>query len=127
MQPRLQSVLKRYWIAVLWAGLIALQVRSGALPAGRAAADLSIYADALATGWQDWSWDTTVNRSNAAPVHSGTASIAVTYDKAWGGLYLHANAVSISAYDTLQFWLHGGVQAASASRSASTFTAARAR
>ncbi len=116
MRPRLQSVLKRYWIAMLWAGLIALQVRSGALPASRAspaqgaraAADLSIYADTLAAGWQDWSWDTTDNLSNAAPVHSGTASIAVTYNKAWGGLYLHANAVSISAYDTLQFWLHGG-------------------
>jgi hypothetical protein len=51
---------------MLWAGLIALQVRSGALPAGRAspaqgvraAADIPIYADALAAGWQDWSWDT---------------------------------------------------------------------
>ena len=67
-----------------------------------------VYADALASGWQDWSWDTTVNRSNTTPVYSGTASIAATYTAAWGGLYLHADSVDISAYDTLQFWLHGG-------------------
>lgn len=73
-----------------------------------AAADLPVYTDALASGWQDWSWDTTVDRSNATPVHSGTASIAATYTAAWGGLYLHANSLDISAYDTLRFWLHGG-------------------
>ncbi len=73
------------------------------------AADLVVYADALASGWQDWgSWNTTVDYSNSTPVHGGTASIAATYTGAWGGLYLHANSVSLSGYDTLRFWLHGG-------------------
>ena len=101
---------------VKWITLIALLALSGASLAGppspthgvRAAADLPVYADALASGWQDWSWDTTVNLANAVPVYSGTASIAATYTSAWGGLYLHANSADISAYDTLQFWLHGG-------------------
>ena len=99
-----------------WITLVALLVLMGTMAAGlpgsaksvRAAADLPVYADALASGWQNWSWDTTVNLSNAAPVYSGTASIAATYTSAWGGLYLHANSADISTYDTLQFWLHGG-------------------
>ncbi len=102
---------------VKWITLIALLVLSGASLTGLsgqarptwAAADLTVYADALASGWQDWgSWDTVVNYSNATPVHGGTASIAATYTAAWGGLYLHANSVNVSAYDTLRFWLHGG-------------------
>jgi hypothetical protein len=78
------------------------------LQPGWAAADLVVYADALASGWQDWSWGTTCDFSRASPVHSGSASLAVTYTAAWGGLYLHANAVDLSAYDTLRFWVHGG-------------------
>jgi uncharacterized repeat protein (TIGR01451 family) len=75
---------------------------------GLAPADVVVYDDGLASGWVDWSWGTTVDRSNTSPVHSGTASIAVTYTAAWGGLYLNASSVDISAYDTLRFWLHGG-------------------
>ncbi len=57
----------------------------------RAAGDVMIYADALNPGWQNWSWDSTVSFANATPVHSGSASIAVTFTAAWGGLYLHAD------------------------------------
>ncbi len=38
------------------------------LPIGRAAAaDLPIYADALASGWADWSWGSTRNLAATAP------------------------------------------------------------
>ena len=49
----------------------------------QAPTDYYIYTDALASGWQDWSWHTTVDLSNASPVHSGTASIAATYEEEW--------------------------------------------
>ncbi|MBN1890706.1 MAG: glycoside hydrolase family 44 protein [Thermoflexales bacterium] len=71
-------------------------------------ADLVVYTDAPDTSWDDWSWDTTRDFSHADPVHSGDAAMAVTYTRAWGGLYLHAHALSLSGYDTLRFWLHGG-------------------
>jgi hypothetical protein len=72
-------------------------------------APLSIYDDALNTGWQDWSWNTTVNLNNSAPVHGGSHSVAATYLKAWAGLYLHADpAVNLAGYDTLRFYIHGG-------------------
>lgn len=72
-------------------------------------ADSPIYTDTLATGWEDWSWDTTRNASNMAPVHSGGTSYAVEHTAAWAGFYLHADpAVSTAGYTHLRFWLHGG-------------------
>jgi hypothetical protein len=42
-------------------------------------------------------------------VHTGNASISVTYTKAWAGLYLHSAApTSTAEYDLLRFWIHGG-------------------
>jgi len=71
--------------------------------------DITVYADNLASGWDNWSWNSNLNFSNTSPVHNGSYSLAVTYTQAWAGLYLHANALDLSAYDTLRFWLHGGV------------------
>jgi hypothetical protein len=73
-------------------------------------ANASVYTDALANGWQDWSWGgVTRNFANAAPVHSGTASIAVTYTGSWSGLQLGGlSALDVSTLDTFRFFVHGG-------------------
>jgi hypothetical protein len=72
-------------------------------------ADLSIYADALASGWQDWSWGSTRNFSASSPVHGGSNSLAVTLADAWGGLYLHPDLpIDTYGYSELVFWIHGG-------------------
>jgi hypothetical protein len=71
--------------SVLCGGVLALASSVGTL----AAAEILIYSDALASGWANWSWSTAVTFSNASPVHAGAASMAVTYQAAWGGLYLH--------------------------------------
>ncbi len=92
------------WITLVGAGLMsAPTVHSAPL------ATLTIYADALDSGWANWSWDTTVNLNNTTPVRAGNRSIAVTYTAGWAGLYLHAApAINLSAYQTLRFWAHGG-------------------
>jgi len=78
-------------------------------PAVRAAADRAIYGDALAAGWQNWSWNTGVNFAAASPVHAGSHAIAVTYQQAWAGFYLHLDGgVDAGAYTHLRFWIHGG-------------------
>jgi hypothetical protein len=75
----------------------------------QAAEGLVVYEDALEPGWQDWgSWGTTRDYANGSPVYAGSASIAATYTAAWGGLYVHADSIDLSGYDTLRFWLHGG-------------------
>lgn len=71
--------------------------------------DVIVYDDALASGWVDWSWNTGVNFQNASPVHTGNHSLAITYNAAWAGLYLHVNStLNGHAFTALRFWIHGG-------------------
>ncbi len=65
-----------------------------------------VYTDALASGWQNWSW-ATVNLNNSTPVQSGTASISVSAGP-WQALYLHHDAFDSSLYGSLVFWINGG-------------------
>src|SRR5438552_19156310 len=66
-----------------------------------------VYADALAAGWADWSWGTTVYFTNASPVYAGTASLKVV-QSAWGELSLHHASITSNAYRFLEFQIHGG-------------------
>jgi glycosyl hydrolase family 44 len=76
-----------------------------ALPAS--AAPLVIYADALAAGWQDWSW-ATHNLGQTGTVHGGTKAISMQPDN-WEAVYLHNDAgIDVAAYDALEVWVHGG-------------------
>ena len=71
--------------------------------------DVIVYDDVLASGWVDWSWNTGVNFQNASPVHTGNHSLAITYNAAWAGLYLHVNStLNGHAFTALRFWIHGG-------------------
>lgn len=71
---------------------------------------LDVYRDAVAAGWQDWSWGgVTRDFARSSPVHAGTASIAVTYTAGWSGLQLGRNdPVDTTGFDVLRCWVHGG-------------------
>src|SRR6188768_4523273 len=73
-----------------------------------AATDRVIYDEALAAGWQNWSW-ATVDLASTANAHTGAVSIAVT-PAAWSALYLRsADApVDTNGYLNFTFWVHGG-------------------
>ncbi len=82
---------------------------------------LVIYEDGLSTGWQNWSWNSTINFANKAPVQAGPRSMAVNYTSGWGGVSLRAptNINNPSAtYSAISFWVHGG----SATRSLRIYT-----
>lgn len=72
--------------------------------------DVTVFGDALAGGWQDWSWGgVTRDFARTNPVHAGARSIGVTYTGGWSGLQLGRNdAVDISGLDRLRCWVHGG-------------------
>lgn len=77
--------------------------------AAGSADDLTVYADDLATGWENWSWHTTVDLAATAVVHSGERAIRAQYDAAWAGLSLRAPAViDGNGYTAIDFWLYGG-------------------
>jgi hypothetical protein len=71
--------------------------------------DITVYDDALAGGWDSWSWDTTINFSATAHVHSGTNSLAATFTAGYAGLSLHApGPIDASGYTGVDFWANGG-------------------
>ncbi|CAA9317494.1 MAG: CBM8, partial [uncultured Chloroflexia bacterium] len=73
-----------------------------------AAGDVVVYRDALATGWQDWSWQSARNFSNTSPVYAGTRSIAFTAQQAFAGLSLRAPApINTANYSALEFYGYG--------------------
>lgn len=89
-------------------GMAASPVASGAYTIG-AQPPVYVYQDALASGWQDWSWDTTRSFANTSPVRNGTNSIAVTYTAGWAGLSLNnSTPLSTAGYSSIKFWVHGG-------------------
>jgi len=93
------------------AGLLAVLSHpySGMAATAHTAADLPVYTDGLASGWADWSWDTTANLAAQSPVHTGSASVSAQFNAAWAGLYLHSNTpIDTSNYSALRFWVHGG-------------------
>lgn len=96
---------------VLALGILPVFFRSPNIAARTPVADLWVYNDALAAGWQDWSYnDVSVDYANMTPALSGTHSIAVTYTGGWSGVQIGYGGahLDVSAYDTLRFWIHGG-------------------
>ncbi|HEY6923711.1 MAG TPA: hypothetical protein VI653_09600 [Steroidobacteraceae bacterium] len=73
-----------------------------------AAVDQTLYGDALASGWQNWSW-AAVDMASTATAHTGTMSIAVT-PTAWSALYLRSADAPLdtNGYLNFTFWVNGG-------------------
>jgi alpha-L-arabinofuranosidase len=67
---------------------------------------LPIYTDALASGFQNWSW-AAHNLNNSSPVHSGVHSISVSAN-AWEGVSFYHPSLTTENYLGLSFWAHGG-------------------
>ncbi|MES2437195.1 MAG: PQQ-dependent sugar dehydrogenase [Patescibacteria group bacterium] len=57
-----------------------------------------VFENALAAGWENWSWDTTA---------SFTDKIAVTHNSVWAGFFLHSNGFSTIGKNTLHFEITG--------------------
>jgi endoglucanase len=72
-----------------------------------AVSDAVIYADALSSGWENWSWSVNGVDFNSTGYYSGTKSIKVDA-QAWGALSLRYNgtAFSTSTYSSLKFFAY---------------------
>jgi len=94
------SFLSRRFFLAVWLAVPAAGVAQGSL---------IIYADALASGWSDGSYDCTRSFANPSPVHSGSDSISVTVTGGYGGIQLNHASMTNTAYGFISFWLNGGV------------------
>jgi hypothetical protein len=75
------------------------------------AAGVTLYGDALASGWEDWSWGgQSHNYANASPVHGGSASIRIQFTGGWSAVQIGTNATppATPTNNTLEFWINGG-------------------
>jgi hypothetical protein len=106
MSIREEDCLRR----ILLYSLLLLALTGGLLqPRPSFAIDRVIYDDALAAGWENWSWTEAVDFANPAPVRSGSASIAVTFEAAYQGFSLRtAPPLSTAGYSALAFAIYGG-------------------
>ncbi len=78
-------------------------------PRAQAMANLDLYTDSLAGGWQSQESGTNAVFNNSAPVHDGAASLAITHTAPNGALYLKASQpLAWDAYEVIRFWVHGG-------------------
>jgi hypothetical protein len=67
---------------------------------------LGIYSDGLASGWQNWSWDTTrFDPAATDQKFSGATSLAVTL-KPWGAVSLYHSAFDAGQYYWLEFYIY---------------------
>jgi endo-1,4-beta-D-glucanase Y len=86
---------------------------------GSSAQTITVYGDALASDWSDWSWSSTRNFNNTSPVKVGSKSISVNFTSAYGGLSLRkGTAISTSGYSKIKFW----VNSSGANRTLRVFT-----
>ncbi|WP_247235717.1 glycoside hydrolase family 9 protein [Telluribacter sp. SYSU D00476] len=71
--------------------------------------DYIIYGDALKSTFTNWSWNSTQDFANTAPVKSGERSLKVTTTAAWGALSLrNSEILRTSNYPGgVQFWFYG--------------------
>ena len=78
-------------------------------PPGSPPPPVTIYADALASDWANWSWSSTVTFNETTIKKNGTASTKVTANAGWSALSLRkGTALTTSGYSKITFWVHGG-------------------
>jgi hypothetical protein len=66
-----------------------------------------VYADALATDWNDYSYTGTYNFANTTPVQVGSNSIKATYG-GWGGVNIKKGTdLNVSGFTSIRFWVQG--------------------
>lgn len=71
--------------------------------------DKLIYADALQTGWSNWSYAVTQDAGSTTQVKVGTKSLKVTPTETWGALsFYNSSLLDISSYKGgISFWIFG--------------------
>jgi hypothetical protein len=67
---------------------------------------ITVYDDALASPWENWSW-ASVDFGSTAMAHSGAESIAVTASP-WSALSLRHAPFDSTDYGNVTFWINGG-------------------
>ena len=98
-----------YYTMSTWNPYEVMLMRATLAVPARLSRVVRLYADALVTGWDNWSWDSRIDLASKVRAHSGATSIAVTLDDPFGALSLRTgqplDAANLAA---VSFWAFGG-------------------
>ncbi|MBI2030773.1 PQQ-dependent sugar dehydrogenase [Candidatus Kaiserbacteria bacterium] len=89
-----------------WTGLYSWHDSVLTLTTGTSGGVIPIYLDALASGVDNWSWNSIINFADTSLVSEGTKSLKVTYQAPWAGMYLH-KVIDTTGKGTLNFAIAG--------------------
>ncbi|MFZ5878848.1 MAG: glycoside hydrolase family 113 [Chloroflexota bacterium] len=65
-----------------------------------------VYDDSLRPGWEDWSWGVQVDLQNTDHPQDGSRAMSLTYhDNEWDTLSLHHEALDLSGFTWLEFYI----------------------
>lgn len=86
------------------ARMVAATFRSNNVP------QMMIYEDALASGWQDWSWDVIIDLAAVTPARPESSHVVNATMSGWGAFSpaMPAEEIDTFGYESLRFWVHGG-------------------
>ena len=71
-------------------------------------APYTIYKNTLARGWENRSFDGSVN-FNGFPAYDGLTAMNMSFSAADGGIYLYSpTAINVESYNVLRFFINGG-------------------
>ena len=70
---------------------------------------ITIYDDALASGWANWSWSATIDLAGTSPVYAGSHAVNATME-GWGAFSpaMSSGMIDTFGYQAVKFWVHGG-------------------
>jgi lysophospholipase L1-like esterase len=72
---------------------------------------MTIYQDALASGWYQNGWSSAIGVANTACVRSGRSFAAtITAARGAAGVVARSGAFDTRPYESVSFWIHGGPQ-----------------
>jgi hypothetical protein len=69
-----------------------------------------IFEDALASGWQSWSWGGTINLAGESPMREGSTRVVNATLNGWGAFSpaMASGSIDTFGYAAIRFWVHGG-------------------
>jgi endoglucanase len=103
----MQYIFRRTLIFLLLISAVLLFNSPKSVYALSAESPVYIYDDSLRSGFQNWSWKSTINFDNYNPVVRGNKSIKVLPTSGYGAFYMHnSTAVDTSVYKKLELSLY---------------------
>jgi hypothetical protein len=96
------------WASVAGSSQVNFTISNPSAPSQGDQQSLTIYDEALVSGWENWSWSSTVDLGNTARAYTPSHAVLWSPGGAYAGFYLHKTTpINTSGYNALSFAMKG--------------------